>query len=174
MHMNNNFDYFEDENVQAIQINYSEDNLKALIILPKGEKDINNYIKIFNKKIYENIIKGLFNQKINLSLPKFEIKYEEELNEILMSMGMKEAFGSADFSIMKKEKDIHISKVIHKTFIKVDEEGTVAAAVTAVVMARMMVRVNRMIVNHPFLFIIRSDNLPLGHDILFFSKVEAL
>ena len=176
MHMNNNFDYFEDENVQAIQINYSEDNLKALIILPKGEKDINNYIKIFNKKIYENIIKGLFNQKIDLSLPKFEIKYEEELNEILMSMGMKEAFGSADFSIMKKEKDIHISKVIHKTFIKVDEEGTVAAAVTAVVMVdtMMMIRVNRMMVNHPFLFIIRSHNLPLEHDILFFTKVEAL
>ena len=177
MHMNNNFDYFEDENVQAIQINYSEDNLKALIILPKGEKDINNYIKIFNKKIYENIIKGLFNQKIDLSLPKFEIKYEEELNEILMSMGMKEAFGSADFSIMKKEKDIHISKVIHKTFIKVDEEGTVAAAVTAVVMKarmKMMIRVNRMMVNHPFVFIIRSHNLPLEHDILFFTKVEAL
>ena len=107
-------------------------------------------------------------------MPKFEIKYEGELKEILISMGMKEAFGSADFSVMKKEKDIHISKVIHKTFIKVDEEGTVAAAVTAVVMTRMMVRVNRMIVNHPFLFIIRSDNLPLGHDILFFSKVEAL
>ena len=174
MHMNNNFDYFEDENVQSIQINYNEDNLKALIILPKTEKDINNYIKNFNKKIYENIIKGLFNQKIDLSLPKFEIKYEGELKEILISMGMKEAFGSADFSVMKKEKDIHISKVIHKTFIKVDEEGTVASAVTAVVMARMMVRVNRMIVNHPFLFIIRSDNLPLGHDILFFSKVEAL
>ena len=205
MHMNNNFDYFEDENAQAIQINYNEDNLKALIILPKtekdinnyiknfnkkiyenikaliilpkGEKDINNYIKNFNKEIYENIIKGLFNQKIDLSLPKFEIKYEEELNEILMSMGMKEAFGSADFSIMKKEKDIHISKVIHKTFIKVDEEGTVAAAVTAVVMKarmKMMIRVNRMMVNHPFVFIIRSHNLPLEHDILFFTKVEAL
>ena len=111
-----------------------------------------------------------------MSLPKFEIKYEEELNEILMSMGMKEAFGSADFSIMKKEKDIHISKVIHKTFIKVDEEGTVAAAATAVVMkaTMMMIRVNRMMVNHPFLFIIRSHNLPLEHDILFFTKVEAL
>jgi len=76
---------------------------------------------------------------------------------------------------MKKEKDIHISKVIHKTFIKVDEEGTVAAAVTAVVMkAMMMIRVNRMMVNHPFLFIIRSHNLPLEHDILFFTKVEDL
>ena len=174
MNMNDNFNYLEDENIQAIQLNYSEDNLKALIILPKVEKDINIYIKNFNKDIYLNIIQNLGNQKVNLSLPKFEIKYEDELKEILISMGMKEAFGPADFSVMKKERDIQISKVIHKTYIKVDEEGTVAAAVTAVVMRKMMVRVNKMVVNHPFLFIIRSDNLPLGHDILFFTKVETL
>ena len=87
-------------------------------------------------------------------------------------MGMKEAFGSADFSVMRKEKDIFISRVIHKTFIKVDEQGTEAAAVTAVVMKRCMPTI--MSVNHPFLFIIRSKNLPKEHDILFFTKVEAL
>ena len=51
---------------------------------------------------------------------------------------MKDAFtGNADFSIMKKEKDIYISRIIHKTYIKVDEKGTEAAAVTAVVMRCM-------------------------------------
>ena len=174
MHITHNFDFFEDENTQAIQLNYNEDNLKAFIILPKKEKDINNYIKNLTKEKYDTIIQGLANQKVALSLPKFEIKYEDELKDILISMGMKEAFGAADFSVMKKEKDIFISKVIHKTYIKVDEKGTVAAAVTAVVMKRMIIRVNNMNVNHPFLFIIRSENLPSGHDILFFTKVEAL
>ena len=46
MNIKDNFDYFEDENIQSIQINYNEDNLKALVILPKAEKDINNYKKI--------------------------------------------------------------------------------------------------------------------------------
>ena len=174
MHITNNFDYFEDDNIQAIQLNYNKDNLKAFIILPKKEKDINNYIKDLTKEKYEEIIKGLTNIKVALSLPKFEIKYEDELKDVLISMGMKEAFGAADFSVMKKEKDIFISRVIHKTYIKVDEEGTVAAAVTAVVMKRMVVRVNNMNINHPFLFIIRSDDLPSGHDILFFTKIEAL
>ncbi len=90
---------------------------------------------------------------------------------------MKEAFGSADFSVMRKEKDIFISRVIHKTFIKVDEEGTEAAAVTAVVMKRMMVpkaQPKIMNVNHPFLFIIRCNDLPSGHDIIFFTKIECL
>jgi serpin B len=79
---------------------------------------------------------------------------------------------------MKKEKDICISKVIHKTYIKVDEQGTVAAAVTAVVMrkAAMVTKIEEkiMTVDRPFLFIIRSDNLPPEHDILFFTKIEAL
>ena len=111
-------------------------------------------------------------------MPKFEIKFEDELKNILISMGMKEAFGQADFSVMRKQKDILISKVIHKTFIKVDEKGTVAAAATAVVMRKGGMIPNEatpeMIINHPFLFIIRNDDLPSGHDILFFSKVEAL
>ena len=145
--------------------------------MPKAEKDINIYLKNFSKEKYDEINKGLKNQKIQLSLPKFEIKYEGELQSLLISLGMKSAFGGADFSVMRKEKDIFISRVIHKTFIKVDEQGTEAAAVTAVVMKRMMVPKDPpkiMNVNHPFLFIIRSKDLPSGHDILFFTKIECL
>ena len=177
MNMKADFNYFENKDVQAIEIPYNKDNLNALIILPKTEKDINVYIKNFSSNEYNNIIKGLKNDKIVLSLPKFEIRYEGEIKSILMSMGMNQAFSNADFSVMKKEKDIFISRIIHKTFIKVDEQGTEAAAVTAVVMKRMMVKSAPPIimnVNHPFLFIIRCPNLPEKHDILFFSKVETL
>ena len=177
MNMSNNFNYFESKNVQAIEIEYNKDNLNALIILPKIEKDINNYLQNFTKEKYDSINKGLKNKKINLSLPKFEIKFEGELKNILISLGMTSAFGAADFSVMRKEKDIFISRVIHKTFIKVDEQGTEAAAVTAVVMKRMMVPKDPpkiMNVNHPFLFIIRCKDLPSGHDILFFTKIESL
>ena len=65
MNKSNYFDYFYDENVQSVQLNYKEDNLKAIIILPNKEKDINNYIKNFNKEIYENIIKSLSSKKID-------------------------------------------------------------------------------------------------------------
>ena len=177
MNMNQNFSYFENKNIQALQLDYNKDNLNALIILPKTEKDINNYLKNFSKEKYDVINKGLKNEKVNLSLPKFEIKYEGELKNVLMALGMKEAFGGADFSVMRKEKDIFISRVIHKTFIKVDEEGTKAAAVTAVVMKSKMVPKAPPIimnVNHPFLFIIRCNDLPSGHDVIFFTKIECL
>ena len=178
MNMSHDFKYFESKNVQAIEIDYNKDNLNALIILPQAEKDINIYLKNFSNEKYQQINKGLKNHKVELSLPKFEIKYEGELKNILISLGMKSAFGGADFSVMRKEKDILISRVIHKTFIKVDEQGTEAAAVTAVVMRKMAVIPKEppkiMNVNHPFLFIIRCKDLPSGHDILFFNKVECL
>ena len=177
MNMTANFNYFENKDIQAIEIPYNKDKLNALIILPKTQNDINAYINNFTGDVYNSIIKGLQNNKIVLSLPKFEIRYEGEIKSVLMTMGMNQAFANADFSVMKKEKDIFISRVIHKTFIKVDEQGTEAAAVTAVVMKRMMAKSAPPIVmnvNHPFLFIIRCPNLPEKHDILFFSKFESL
>ncbi len=171
--------YFENANIQAISLNYSQDNLRALIILPKKKTDINNYINNFSSEKYDTITSQLVNKTVILSLPKFEINFDVELSKIFQSLGMKEAFsGNADFSSMKKEKDIKISRIIHKTFIKVDEKGTEAAAVTAVVMRCMCVLPTEpdpiMKIDHPFLFIISSNDLPHGNDIIFISKVESL
>ena len=86
---------------------------------------------------------------------------------------------NADFSTMRKEKDIKISRIIHKTFIKIDERGTEAAAVTAVINRKNFACVIKkpdpiMNVDRPFLFIIRSDDLPSEQDMLFVTKVEFL
>lgn len=113
-------------------------------------------------------------------MPKFEINFGDELKPYFNKLGMIQAFtNSADFSGMSKSNDLKIGKIIHKTFIKVDEEGTEAAAVTAVVMKAKSImprpeKIIDMIVDHPFLFIIRSNGLPKEHDILFISKVECL
>ena len=83
---------------------------------------------------------------------------------------MHDAFdtSAADFSVMKKEKDIYISNIIHKTYIKVDEEGTEAAAVTAVKTSDgfSFNDIQVMKVDHPFLFIIRSKDLQPGNDMI--------
>ena len=176
MHITQNYDYFENDDIQVISLNYKKDNLKAIIILPKKENDINNYIQNLTLKKYNEIINQLGNKKVIFSLPKFEINFSDELKPYFIALGMKEAFSDADFSAMRKEKDIKIGRIIHKTFIKIDEKGTEAAAATAVVMRKMMAPrpMPVMNVNHPFLFIIRADELPFGHDMLFVSKVESL
>ena len=67
-------------------------------------------------------------------LPKFKFEYKTKLNQVLSAMGMGIAFDSdnADFSGIADSMDLYISKVLHKTFVQVDETGTEAAAVTGV------------------------------------------
>ena len=83
-------------------------------------------------------------QKVIVSIPKFKTTAEFELAKTLEAMGMKDAFGgAADFSGMNGKKDLFISAVVHKAFVDVNEEGTEAAAATAVVMSRMAVSARR-------------------------------
>ena len=181
MNSENTYKYFENNSIQAISLDYQKDNMEGLIILPKNEHDINQYINKFNQEEYYNIINSLNNQKVNLYLPKFEMKFEIFLEKVLGELGIKLAFNPvcADFSSMiKNEKNkFYINSIIHSSYIKVDEKGTEAAAVTAVKFRGGIPKPERKIImdiNHPFLFIIRSKNLPSGQDILFISKVENL
>ena len=173
------YNYFENNLIQAISLDYQEDKMEALIILPKNEFDINKFIKTFNQDDYSNIIKKLNKQKVELFLPKFEIKFETELENIFQELGIKLAFNmdTADFSSLIKSQKICISRIIHSSYIKIDEKGTEAAAVTAVATrgrASLPEKNIIMDINHPILFIIRNKDLPSGHDILFISKVENL
>lgn len=132
MNINSYFNYFENNSIQAISLKYKEDNMKAIIILPKNEYNFNKYINEFNSEKYNQIIKGFKNNKVKLYLPKFEIEFEDKLNDYFKSLGMIDAFigNKADLTLMKKNIIIDIKQIIHKTYIKVDEEGTEAAAVT--------------------------------------------
>ena len=186
MYSKDDYSYFENNEIQAISLNYQEDNLEALIILPKNEYDINKYIENFNQEKYNNIINGFYSQKVELFLPKFEIEFNSDLIEVFQEMGMKSAFDPiyADFSSMvksKKEQNLYIGQILHKTYIKIDEKGTKAAAITLVGMVRGRARGDSktdkiiiMNINHPFLFIIRNKDLQLGNDIIFISKIENL
>ena len=177
MNLKEKFDYFEDNVVQAISLKYTKDNLNALIILTKKKGNINNYIGNFTSEKYNMIIGKLTNIEVKLSLPRFEFDFSAELSQNFKTLGMKDAFTTnADFSFMKKEKDINISLILHKTYIKVDEKGTEAAAVTALEMrgGAPPEPTPVMKVDHPFLFIIRNNDLQPGNDIIFISKVECL
>lgn len=174
MNINDKFYTYEGNNIQCLSLNYKNDNMKALIILPIDEYDINKFIQNFTMDDYKNILLNLTEEKVYLSIPKFEINFKCELKDILTNMGMKKAFSDdADFSSMLNKNEIKIDDLIHKAYIKVDEEGTEASAITEVKFKRKTkLKTPIMIVDHPFLFIIRNNNLPLTHDILFISKIE--
>ncbi|MGD9212009.1 MAG: serpin family protein, partial [Desulfobacteraceae bacterium] len=83
----------------------------------------------------DTIIQKMSARQVNLSLPKFTFQSDFKLKDTLDNMGMNDAFvaNAADFSGITGERDLYISEVIHKSFVAVDEEGTEAAAATAVI-----------------------------------------
>ena len=178
MFMKTKYYYYEDLEQQVISLKYKNDDIEALVILPKKDIDINNYIGNFNLDIYNSITKKLKKSQVKFSLPIFEISFSDELKPYLISLGMNDAFISkADFTGMTEKNNIKIGRIIHKAFLKVNEEGTEAAATILLMVKKKGSKPSKestviMTVDHPFLFIIRSNKLPSGYDILFASKIE--
>ena len=177
------FNYFEDSNLQAIELNFKKEVISALIILPNKKLSMNEFIEILDKDndYYYSIINNLKRNKVNLRLPKFEITYSKQLKEVLKIIGVNLPFEkNADFSKIRSQNDIYINEIIHKTYLKVDEQGTEAAAVTMIEMVTGSAfqpeqeKIYFMHVNRPFLFILRNKNLPKNYDIIFISKIEEL
>lgn len=114
------------------------------------------------EKIVSEVYDEMTLRKVRLSLPKFKIEYSAQIAKTLKALGIKSAFANADFGRMFDEKtDTAISDIIHKTFIEVDEDGTEAAAVTAVVMVGSAAPRPEEIIDfkadRPFTFLIRDN-----------------
>jgi len=154
--------FFTTESFKAIDLPYGDGHFSMTIFLPDEDKGIKNLIAQFTPENWAVWMDSFSEQEVDLQMPKFEISYEIELKDVLTALGMGIAFsGSADFSKITENRDIFISRVIHKTFIQVDEVGTEAAAVTAVEFRETAIG-NTMILNRPFIYVIRdhvADNL---------------
>ena len=176
------FRYYEDKKVQAIELRFLEDRMSAIIILPSKDTDINKYIDTLaiSPNDFSKIMNGLEIANVHIQLPKFELKFEDNLNEVLIDLGMYDAFSSmdADFTGLREEPGLFISRVIHKTYLKVFEDGCEAAAVTVIDVTDGALppaeKIYDMKVNRPFLFLLKNSQLPEGYDIVFMSKIETL
>ena len=167
------FNYSENETTQILEMPYEGDNLSMVILLPKEKKGIRGLEKLLNPEDFKNWLSTLRKQEVIVSLPRFKMTSEFLLNEALKSLGMADAFDMklADFSGMTPDPvGLYISKVIHKAFVDVNEEGTEAAAATAVVMTRRGMPEPKPVfcADHPFIFIIRDKS---SDSILFIGRV---
>ncbi len=162
MHITDNFNYTETDEVQVLEMTYSGQNISMLIILPKGD-DLDITIEKLNKwrsKLEE--------REVVVSLPRFKLETKYFMNDDLIEMGMPTAFSdSADFSDMTGGRDLFIGSVIHQAFVEVNEEGTEAAAATGVVMPTSAMPTTFK-ADHPFVFIIQDRNTG---NILFIGRV---
>lgn len=161
-------------NFSAIKLPYEGNNLSMIVFLPReidGLVELERNLTNDNVKTWIDKLIASYKSEIFVSLPKFKTTCEFELSEMLGEMGMLSAFSlpPADFSGMTGKKDLFISKVIHKAFVDVNEEGTEAAAATAVVMVGG--GISRPIMfraDHPFVFLIRESQTG---SILFIGRI---
>ncbi len=156
------FQYFSNADFQAIDLPYGDGYFSMTVFLPLPEKYIDSVIADFNEDNWNQWLSSFTEQDVVLEFPKFTFEYELLLNEVLMILGMGIAFGDgADFTNMFKDVNVPISTVKHKTYVKVDEEGTEAAAVTSVDWeygGPTTMRINR-----PFFFVIRDNHSQILH-----------
>ena len=163
MHLKHRYNYMENSELQFIEMPYKGGDASMFVLLPKNKDGL----KAIEKKLtYQNLAdytSQMQKKEVDVFFPKYKMSLSYELRELMGKLGMKEAFNKkADFSKMNGKTDLYISAIIHKTFIAVDEEGTEAAAATAVVMRmKSMPPQNDFAVfkaDHPFFYFIKEKS----------------
>lgn len=167
MHMSDcYFKYYEYKGIRALRMNYKDSDMAMDILIPVQAED--DVTKLFNDLSFEEkqeLYQGLSDSEEimigSLKLPRFEFSSDTiNLNSYLQKLGMVRAFtDGAQFDTISV--DAYISDILHKTYIRVDENGTEAAAVTAVLMNRMSLPMEEPVsfeVDMPFMYYISDTS----------------
>lgn len=179
MHNSGSYYYLKGPSFQALLLPYEKDEISMLILLPDDVEGLPALEHSLSAGNLQNWMTSLsYEHEVIVSLPRFKITQEFELSSTLEKLGMKAAFdpNAADFSAMTGDRSLDISAAIHKAYIDLDENGTEAAAATAVMMemamaARPMTPPPPPIIftaDHPFLFLIQDN---ASGAILFMGRV---
>ena len=148
------FNYYEDDNVQIVQMGYVGDDFSMVIILPKSNLDLVGLNKVL-KPEYFNLTKSA-SKRVDLYMPKFTQRSKMGLIPNLQKLGVNDLFNNADLSLIGDK--IFVSAIIHEAVVIVDEEGTEAAAVTAItVTLRSAPKLTLFKADHPFIYYIKHN-----------------
>ncbi|RNF41213.1 serpin family protein [Planococcus salinus] len=135
MKMEQHWSYMENDQFQAVALPYGDWEASMYVFLPKEHSSLEEFKTALTPDNWNNWRRSFNTGEGLVSLPKFEMEYEIQLNDALMALGMETAFGASDLSNMYEQGSGQISHVKQKTALKVDEKGTEAAAVTEVAIA---------------------------------------
>lgn len=179
MHQQSRFGFEDDGDTQVLDMPYGGGDLAMTVLLPKDPKGLGRLEASLGAGALGSWVKGLEPATVDVSLPRFRAAESESiaLKPVLSALGMPLAFDEvrADFGGMSQPgaERLHIDDAYHKAFVDVDEEGTTAAAATAVVMTRETAvaiepRPVEFRADHPFVYVIRDTRTNL---VLFVGRV---
>jgi serpin B len=175
MHLKETFPFFRGDGVRIIELPYQGEALSMLVVLPETNGGLAAIEKDLTPEKIEAWQTKLTRSKVAVTFPRFTSEMTLDLGATLQAMGMRRAFsmnGGADFSGMSEKEKLAISRVIHKARVDVDEQGTEAAAATAVIGVRATAirepPPELFVADHPFLFFIRRNGT---NSILFLGRL---
>jgi serpin B len=172
MHRSGQYGYAQEDALTAIELPYAGNEMSMIAILPSG--DIDKLGESLSNEEIDRLRKEMRPEEVDVSLPRFKIEARSLLKDKLSKLGMPDAFDKAvaDFSGITGNKTLYLSSVIHQAVIEVNEEGSEAAAATAVVIKTRTARAPSKLefrADRPFLFMIVHN--PSG-SILFMGRLS--
>ncbi|KAM9224479.1 serpin B11 isoform 1-T2 [Dugong dugon] len=161
--------------IQVLELPFVNNRLSMIILLPVGKAKLEQIEKELNLKTFQEWTSSsnMMEKEVEVHIPRFKLEIKYELNSLLKSLGMTDVFDQikADLSRMSPAKNLYLSKVIHKSYVDVNEEGTEAAAATGNIMVVKNVPMRaQFMANRPFLFFIKHTRTNM---ILFFGKLAS-
>ncbi|KAF6345616.1 serpin family B member 9 [Rhinolophus ferrumequinum] len=156
-----NLAYIQEVQAQVLELPYAGKELSMLIVLPDVGVDLSSVEKnlTFEKFIAWTKPDCMKCTKVKVLLPRFKLEEDYDMESVLQPLGLIDAFQErrADFSAMSAKRDLCLSKFLHKAFVEVNEEGTEAAAASALLVGITCVVEPWFCADHPFLFFIRHN-----------------
>jgi serpin B len=147
--------YVEGDGYQAVSLPYRGKAFDMVIVMPDEQRFDALESELDGERL-GGILQALEPTRIALTMPKFEVRTRASMNRILQELGMPDAFSpAADFSGITGRRDVYLSMVQHEAFVRVDENGTEAAAATAGVVDLVSLPMP-VVIDRPFLFLIRD------------------
>jgi serine protease inhibitor len=170
MNIESMFPYYQGTGYQVVELPYKGDDTSMIIIVPDAGT-MDSFEVTIDASFMESAISALQSTHMTFSMPKFSFEYTLGLKQILIDMGMSDAFddGKADFSGINGNTDLAISDVLHKAFVAVNEDGTEAAAATAVIIGNTSVPQTNVKLDRPYIFIIRDK---ITKTVLFIGRIQ--
>ncbi len=152
------YPYYRGDKFQAVSLPYGKGGASLYLFLPDQGSSLADFLKGLSYQNWRQWMKSFNNKPGFVQLPKFKLDYENSLNDALKALGMGVAFDlRADFSGMRAERDLFISKVKHKAVVEVNEDGSEAAATSVVIqIKKSQPRRFIFVADRPFLMAIRD------------------
>jgi serpin B len=164
--------YFKGDHFQAVQLPYGKQRTTMIVFLPDSGVSVDSVIAEINSSSLTSWLPQFISQYGTVSLPKFTSTYTSDLKPVLSALGMGVAFDPNNANFSNMGPALFLDTAVHKTYLSVDEYGTIAAAVTSVGVGVSAAPVDmfKMTVNRPFICAILDKQTG---EILFYGAIDS-